>query len=379
MFKFLLISYYFVIGDYQNLVDTIGNMSIFYIKFGQWLAERPDLLNQRLIQELKRLQHNFKIHSYEDTLKVIRRDPNIDKSILYVDKLVIGSGSIAQVHRCIYDNKECVVKVKHPNIDNTLENDVKEVLYIFSWIKYFRKFSLFKPLIKYCIIDIEYIVKEIINQCDFNNESINIINYSKIVSRSPYVKVPNIYYSSKDILVIEYFKGLHMDDYFKKYPDRKEIISLRLLAHYYKSVFINNIVHGDIHCGNIIIDNDDNICLVDFGLVVDNNKKLLLNFFKYNQDPGEYLPLISLNYDSSLKYDFDINYNKKTLSNDFKDVFIKFLFKNGLILRSDFIIMLNNLDTILNYLDKDYRENFKDMIPNDNYYNFYLGIYVLFM
>ena len=141
MFKFLLISYYFVIGDYQNLVDTIGNMSIFYIKFGQWLAERPDLLNQRLIQELKRLQHNFKIHSYEDTLKVIRRDPNIDKSILYVDKLVIGSGSIAQVHRCIYDNKECVVKVKHPNIDNTLENDVKEVLYIFSWIKYFRKFS----------------------------------------------------------------------------------------------------------------------------------------------------------------------------------------------------------------------------------------------
>lgn len=373
MYKYFLIFYYYITGNYENIRKIIEKSGVFYIKLGQWLAERPDIFNPNMLKELKKLQYNFPVHSDNDTILMLIKN-NVNNVII---REVIGSGSIGQVHKCIYENKECVVKVKHPNIDENLKNDIKDLLYIFSWIKYFRNVFFIKKLINYCIIDIEYIVEEIVNQCDFEKEAKNIYNYSQIVKNSPYVKVPNIYYSNRDILITEYFKGEHIDQYILKNPEKKNKICLRLLAHYYKTVFIDNIVHGDIHSGNIIIDENDNINLVDFGIVINNKDKLLFNFFKNNREPKIYLPIISVNYVN--KYNFEFDFDKNNLPQDFKNAFMKFLFKNGIVLKSDFTIMLNNLDTIMNYNDKDYRKEFKEMVLKDEYFKKYLGFYVLFM
>lgn len=373
--KIGLICFYYITGQYSSLVKTVETMSVIFIKLAQWLAERPDFLNPKLITELKTLQNKCTVHPISESKFILLND-----GVYYKLKLheLIGSGSIAQVYRCTYRDKECAIKIRHPNIDDQLSRDSKTILNIFEGIKYMRKYTLLRPLVNKCIIDMDYILEEIEKQCNLHTEAENIIAYSKNILGCPYIKVPNVYYSSRDVLIIDYFKGKNIDEYLGEESCYNKI-SLRLLAHYYKSILNDGIVHGDIHSKNIIIDRDENICLIDFGLVVENKKKIMLSFFMNHNNITRILPLVSINYKEGDVIVYPFENIQSGLAYDFKNNLMKFLYKNGIVLRSDFILMLNNLDTVLQYNKKDYRQDLKEMIQDDPYFSKHLTYFLLFI
>ena len=254
----------------KRLRLTLERLGPTFIKFGQVLSVRPDLIPKNYIKELEKLQDKVPSFSYVIAKEQVKKELGKDISDLFseFEKKPIASASISQVHKAMLKNgKKVAVKIQRPNVIKIMETDIEIMFYVARLLeKYMPNIKKFSPT-----QIIGEFKKWTEKELDFRREAINAKRFAKNFARDKTVKIPEIYdeLTTNKILVMEYIDGIELHN-IKQLRQKK--INLRPLIDkgfevILTQVFIHGFFHADPHPGNIIITNDKKIAFVDFGIV----------------------------------------------------------------------------------------------------------------
>lgn len=240
-----------------------------FIKLGQLLSTRPDILPEEYIEEFRKFQDKVPPFPFEQALQQIEKELKRSVSELYqsIEEEPVAAASIAQVYRAVLlDGVEVVVKVQRPGIENTVDTDIG-IMYTLAnqLLKYFPELSILDPV---AIVD-EF-SRTIKKEMDFTLEASNTIKFREMFKDDPHVYIPDVYweYTSKRVLTQERIKGIKVDNVEKL---RKKGIDPARIAHlvgesFLRMVMVEGFFHGDFHAGNIFVLGPERISLVDFGI-----------------------------------------------------------------------------------------------------------------
>lgn len=241
-----------------------------FIKFGQVLSCRPDLLPIEYARELCKLTDSVASFPFEQAKDIIERDLGAPLASLFTafDPVPVAAASIAQVHKAtLLDGSRVMVKVQRPNIDRTIDRDISILRGIAHLMEaYVPEIAVHNPR---GIVD-EF-SRTIHRELDFFIEAANAARLRRNFEGSPLLYVPLVYsqLTTKHVLVLERIEGIRIDD-FKRIDregfDRRQIAKRGADA-FFKMVLQDGFFHGDPHPGNIFILPDGRLGLVDFGIM----------------------------------------------------------------------------------------------------------------
>lgn len=247
-----------------------------FIKFGQLMASRPDLVPEDYLQEMTLLQDQVQPLDFNVIESVLKEElgPDWKKSFLSVEERPLGSASIAQVHRAKLSNgTQVVIKVQRPGLLQTINDDLNVLYFIAELLEtYVPEVRPFNPT---GMVD-EYF-KTLELETNFVVEANNIRKFKENFKNEEKIKIPDIYFDlvTERILVMEELLGkcLSQDGALSQPGvNADEIIKIGLRA-YLKMVFIDGFFHGDLHAGNFFVFPESKIGLIDFGVVGRLNSK----------------------------------------------------------------------------------------------------------
>lgn len=259
---------------FRKILEELGPT---YVKFGQILSTRSDILPKKYIDELKKLQDNVPPFPFENVQEMIKTELGSPAQEIFesIDSKPFASASLAQVHLArLKTGESVVVKVQRPNISRVIEADI-DVLHYFASVAERR----FPDIRNYHPVGlVEEFAKTIRREQDFFREARNAQKFKRNFQGWDRVYVPEIFwdYSSKRVLTLEYIKGVKVDD-FKKLDemgiDRGEIAREGTKA-FMKMIYEDGFFQADPHPGNLIIMEGGVIGFVDFGMMGRVDKKL---------------------------------------------------------------------------------------------------------
>lgn len=256
-----------------------------FIKLGQLLSTRPDILPEEYIEEFRKFQDKVPPFPFEKAVQQIERELKSPIGSLFqkVEEGPIAAASIAQVHLAVLlDGREVVVKVQRPGIEHTVDTDIG-IMYTLAnlLIKYFPELSILDPV---AIVD-EF-SRVIRREMDFTLEGFNTLKFREMFKDDPHLYIPDVYwdYTSKRILTLERIRGIKVDNVeklVKKGIDPGKIAKI-IGETFLRMVMVKGFFHGDFHAGNIFVLGPERIALVDFGITGRVDKELrdsLANIF----------------------------------------------------------------------------------------------------
>ena len=255
----------------QRLRKTLERLGPTFIKLGQILSLRPDLVPKEYVQELSNLQDKVPPFLYKEVEKIIKEELHqpINKLFQSFSKEPIASASISQVHKAVLkDGTIVAVKIQRPNVKEIMDTDIEIMFYIAKLLeKHSKKIKEYNPT-RIAQEFKEWTDKELDFEIEANNAKrfyTNFKGYDK-------VKIPKVFdkYSSKRALTLEFIDGIELHNIGKirgkKGYNIKEIIKNGFDS-ILTQVFIHGFFHADPHPGNILILKGNKIALVDFGIV----------------------------------------------------------------------------------------------------------------
>ena len=254
----------------KRLSNILINLGPGYVKFGQALSTRPDILGKITCDELKKLQGSLKPFSNYIAKKIINNENEnfFHKSLASFDENPIASASVAQVHTGILkDGKKIAIKILKPNIHKQLFRDFT----FFYWIAKFLEFCI--PNIKRLKLskNVEVLSEVSLNELDLTLEASAADELAENFKDHPNYKVPKIYweFTTKNMLVIEFIEGIRIDDLESLNASRHNIEKITEVGTevFFLQVFRDGFFHGDMHPGNILIDKKGALVPIDFGIM----------------------------------------------------------------------------------------------------------------
>lgn len=241
-----------------------------FVKFGQVMSTRPDLLPEDIINELEKLQATVPPFSFEKAKAIIEKELNQPIEDLFVrfDEEPIAAASIGQVHRAkLPSGEEVAVKVQRPEISEKIDVDFEILTEMaalaelrLDWAKQYR------------LKDVIEEMKDTLNlELDYTIEAHNMIKIGDQFKEDERVIVPKAYlaYTTKEVLVMEYVEGMKLKSLILS-PDKqgvKEEVAEKLVNITLKQILMDGFFHADPHPGNILLTEDNAIILLDFGMV----------------------------------------------------------------------------------------------------------------
>lgn len=240
-----------------------------FIKFGQIISTRPDLIPIEFINELSKLQDKVPQFSFEKVRHIIEEELGRPPEDIFdsIDETPLASASIGQVHRAtLPDGQDVVIKVQRPDIRKTIEVDLEIMLYLATLLeRNVMEFSLYHP-----VKIVEEFARTIEKEIDYTIEATNMERFARQFSENPDVYIPKVYRdtTTSRVITMEYIDGIKVSD-IEKLEEAgldKELITSRGADLTLKQVFHNGFFHADPHPGNIFVLPDNVICLVDFGM-----------------------------------------------------------------------------------------------------------------
>jgi ubiquinone biosynthesis protein len=263
-----------------------------FIKFGQVMSTRPDLIPPELATELKLLTDNVKTVDWALIEPVIEEYCNpIDETFISLDKQPLAAASLSQAYLGkLKDGTNVVLKVQRPGIKDTIELDLHILKAVAIRAKSAPELQLFN--VPEAIEDFSH---QILSEIDFTRDGRNANLLARNLQSINGIHIPKIYWqcSGQRLLVMEYVKGVRIDkiEQIKQMGvDPKQIASIGFQA-YWKQVFDDGFFHGDPHPGNLLVMDNGELVFLDYGLfgVVrpekrDNLLKLVLGLVERNID-----------------------------------------------------------------------------------------------
>lgn len=247
-----------------------------FIKFGQLLASRPDLVPDDYIQEMSFLHDRVQTLDFSVISDVISEELGSDWRSKFesIDEEPLGSASIAQVHSAVLKTGEDVVlKVQRPGIVHKINDDLNVLYFIAELLeKYIPEVRPYNPM---GMVD-EYF-KTLELETNFIVEANNIRRFKENFKSDSHIIIPTVYFdlTSERVLTMQRLHGKplsQIDSLKQSDVDPQEIIKLGLRA-YLKMVFVDGFFHGDLHAGNFFVFPKNVIGLIDFGVVGRLNSK----------------------------------------------------------------------------------------------------------
>jgi ubiquinone biosynthesis protein len=255
----------------QHLREMLDELGPTFVKFGQLLSTRPDVLPPDIIAELRGLQDDVRPFPIADVEKVIEEDLGLSIAQLFAefDEKPIAAASIGQVHRALLPNgRQVAVKVQRPGAPRQVEADVA-LLYQAAKIAKERVRAL-------DFIDTHQLVDEfarsIRQELDYRLEARNADTFHRNFAGHPHVRVPRVFwtYTRSRVLTLEWIDGIQVADIDPEHwplEDRRNIAYL-MTETWMTMIFRHGFFHGDPHPANVLVlGNGDQIGLVDFGSV----------------------------------------------------------------------------------------------------------------
>jgi ubiquinone biosynthesis protein len=264
----------------EALRKTLEELGPIFVKFGQALSTRPDILPEEFAKELNKLQDNVQPFSSEEALNIIQSTFGQSAYQIFeqFDPLPLASASIAQVHAAtLHSGESVVVKLLRPRIKQKIDQDLR-IMHSIARLaqRYWPESRRFKPV---------EIVKEfefnLLDELDLQREAANATQFYRNFQGSSLLMIPLIYwqYVRKNVLVMQRIHGIPVSDIPRL---REHGIDLKKLAErgvkiFFTQVFRDCFFHADMHPGNIFIsplhpENPQYMC-VDFGIVGTLNDK----------------------------------------------------------------------------------------------------------
>ncbi|HST13718.1 MAG TPA: AarF/ABC1/UbiB kinase family protein [Gaiellaceae bacterium] len=281
----------------RHLRDMLDELGPTFVKFGQLLSTRPDVVPPDIVTELRSLQDDVRPFPFADVEQTIREDLGqpIERLFTEFDETPLAAASIGQVHRATLPNgRDVVVKVQRPNAPKQIEADLS-LLY--------QAARLAKERIRALdFIDTSDIVDEfarsIRQELDYRMEGRNADAFHKDFAGHPHVAIPRVYwtYTRSRVLTLERLDGIQLADLdFEHWsPDQRRKLAYLITETWMTMIFRNGYFHGDPHPANILVLAPDRIGLVDFGLTGkltdDDMSKLTRLFIDAASENIEMLP-----------------------------------------------------------------------------------------
>ena len=255
-------------GRPTSLRKALEELGPVFIKLGQVLSTRPDLIPQEYIDELSKLQDSLPPVPFEEIERVLREElKNYEEFIERVEEEPISSASIGQVHKgYLRDGTEVAIKVIKPKSLKTIREDLKVLKSIvkrLSKVNFLKDFNL--PSLY------EEFAQTLLNETDYLREGRNLEVLRRNFSEDEEVYFPKVFWNltTRRVLVMEFLKGTSIKD---KEELRRRGIDLKRIAEvgaraYMKMIFRDGFFHGDPHPGNFLILRDGRLGIVDCGIV----------------------------------------------------------------------------------------------------------------
>lgn len=306
---------------YERVRMALEEMGPAYVKFGQMLSNRNDILPEEMISELQKLQDKVEIQEV-DIRKKLAEELNIipEEYFQSIEEEPMASASIGQVFRAVLKNGEKVVlKVRRDNIDNVVETDL---IIMKDMAKFLEKYDVNAKNMNllYIVESFENMLKK---ELSIINERKNMERFENNFKENEHIHVPVVYkeLSNNRILCMEFIEGIKITDKEKLEEagfNPKEIASLGLEL-YIKQVMKYGFFHADPHPGNIFLGKDGKVIFIDFGAMgtlypyeIELLEELTLNFLQ--KDVKKMIATIK-----ELALDYNIS-DEKRLERGFYDI-----------------------------------------------------------
>ena len=253
---------------YRRIRLAIEELGPTFIKLGQILSGRRDLLPVALIEQLLFLTDDVKPVDYSEVKTVIEETcGEVGEFCIFVDPEPFAAASLSQVHRAtLMDGSDVVLKIQRPGIRELIEVDLTILANLAQRaeesIPYLRPYN---P-----VGVIEEFSQQMRKELDFVRDGKNAEIIANNLRNMASVKIPKVYweYTGPRLLVMEYIEGVRIDnvEVLKETHDLKELANIGFEA-YIQQIFTDGFYHGDPHPGNIRVTDDGKIVFFDFGLV----------------------------------------------------------------------------------------------------------------
>jgi predicted unusual protein kinase regulating ubiquinone biosynthesis (AarF/ABC1/UbiB family) len=250
-----------------------------YIKLGQWLSSRADLLPLPYLEELSKLQDKVPPAEFSKVKPIIESElGRLEKIFESFNTSALLGASLGQVYLAKYNNRDIIIKVSRPNIEEVIENDIyilKKILPLATrFIDPNLAFSAEGMLSQF--------IDTIYEEMDYRIEADNLVTIKRNLAGDNSVIIPSVILdrTSKHVLTMEYIPGIKITDIaaLDAMGIDRSILVTRVHRLFFKMLLRHNIFHADPHPGNISVADNGSIILYDFGMVgrLDNKTRLRL-------------------------------------------------------------------------------------------------------
>lgn len=265
----------------RRMMEDLGPT---FIKIGQLLGTRPDLIPQDFIDEFKKMYDATPPSPYADIVRLVEEELGqpIEKVFRFFDKTPIASASIAQVHRATLKSGETVaVKVQHPGIEERMQTDFQILKGIVQFTeRVFAASRIWQP-----VEHLEEVRLMLNKELDFRHELRTMQMMEQNFREVPEVKIPHphVQLCSKRVLVMEFVKGFKLgspEQLSLTLPQRRRLAEVITHA-MARQIFIDRLFHADPSPGNVLFMGPKQVCFLDFGAVGQVTKRrsqLILEF-----------------------------------------------------------------------------------------------------
>ena len=295
------------LSDGKKLCTALQGMGTTFIKLGQFLATRPDIIGEEMAKDLEKLQDKVPAFDIIDAKKIIKKEIGEKQfnNIIEISE-PIAAASIAQVHIAKIKNEnqenQVAIKILRPDIEK-LFNEELDALMLFAYIIE-NTISKAKRL---KLVEVVHLLREITNiEMDLRFEAAAANELYENTQQDQGFNVPKIYwnYTTKRILTLDKVEGISIreQDKLKNIGVDLKKLAENLIHHFLKQAVQDGFFHGDMHQGNLFVDHKGNIIPVDFGIMgrLDKNNRKFLAEILYGFIKRDYIKVAEVHFQAGL-------------------------------------------------------------------------------
>ncbi len=260
------------LSDEERLCSSLQDMGTTFIKLGQFLSTRPDIIGEKLSIQLEKLQDKLPPFPLENAKSIVKKNLGEDlcKSIISISEPV-AAASIAQVHKAQVNDqgtiKDVAIKILRPDIKKVFNEEIDALMLLAYFVE-----SLIKKTKRLKIVEVVFLLKEITNhEMDLRFEAAAANEYFENTKNDVGFHVPKIYwnFTSEEVLTLDWIDGISIRE-TKELENRKintKNIASDIIQHFLRHAVRDGFFHADMHQGNLFIGESGEIIPIDFGIM----------------------------------------------------------------------------------------------------------------